>query len=54
MEMSGLSIGEVARRGGVRASAVRFYEKERLLPRPSPFRGPACLRRIDSGTSRRD
>jgi MerR family transcriptional regulator, redox-sensitive transcriptional activator SoxR len=34
MEISGLSIGEVARRAGVRASAVRFYEKERLLPKP--------------------
>ena len=34
MEISGLSIGEVARRAGVRASALRFYEKERLLPKP--------------------
>jgi len=35
MEISGLSIGEVARQAGVRASAVRFYEKEGLLPRPA-------------------
>ncbi len=35
MEISGLSIGEVARRSGLRASAVRFYEKEHLLPRPA-------------------
>jgi len=35
MGMSGLSIGEVARQAGVRASAVRFYEKEGLLPRPA-------------------
>src|SRR5437762_12338727 len=34
LEISGLSIGEVARRAGVRASAVRFYEKEHLLPKP--------------------
>ena len=33
MEISGLSIGEVARQAGVRASAVRFYEKEGLLPK---------------------
>ena len=33
-----LSIGEVARRSGIRASAVRFYEKERLLP-PAPRSG---------------
>src|SRR6266850_8165612 len=30
-----LGIGEVARRAGLRASAVRFYEKEGLLPRPA-------------------
>ncbi len=30
-----MSIGEVARRSGLQASAVRFYEKEGLLPRPA-------------------
>ncbi len=29
-----LTIGEVARRSGLRASAIRFYEKAGLLPRP--------------------
>lgn len=29
-----LTIGEVAKRAGVRASAIRFYEKEGLLPKP--------------------
>lgn len=31
--MVDLSIGEVARRAGVRASALRYYEKMGLLPR---------------------
>jgi MerR family redox-sensitive transcriptional activator SoxR len=35
MQTSGLSIGEVAGRAGLRASAVRFYEKEGLLPKPA-------------------
>jgi MerR family redox-sensitive transcriptional activator SoxR len=29
-----LSIGEVARRAGVNVSAIRFYEREGLLPEP--------------------
>ncbi|HEV7400132.1 MAG TPA: MerR family transcriptional regulator [Solirubrobacterales bacterium] len=29
-----LSIGEVARRDGVNASAIRFYERKGLLPEP--------------------
>jgi len=29
-----LSIGEVARRAGVRPSAIRFYERRGLLPEP--------------------
>ncbi len=31
--MTGLSIGEVARRSGLRTSAIRYYEKIGLLPR---------------------
>jgi MerR family redox-sensitive transcriptional activator SoxR len=31
--MRGLSIGEVARRAGLRTSAIRYYEKIGLLPR---------------------
>jgi MerR family redox-sensitive transcriptional activator SoxR len=30
----GLSIGEVARRAGLRPSAIRYYEKLGLIPRP--------------------
>jgi len=33
--MSELSIGEVARRTGVKPSALRYYEQEGLLPRAS-------------------
>jgi len=29
-----MTIGEVARRAGLRASAIRFYEREGLLPKP--------------------
>ena len=32
--MSGLSIGQVAMRAGVRASALRYYEQIGLLPAP--------------------
>jgi DNA-binding transcriptional MerR regulator len=32
--MDGLTIGELARRCGVSRDAVRFYERERLMPRP--------------------
>jgi MerR family transcriptional regulator, redox-sensitive transcriptional activator SoxR len=32
--MPDLSIGEVARRAGLRTSALRYYEKIGLLPRP--------------------
>ena len=34
-----LSIGEVAERAGVSVSAIRFYERERLLPRPERVGG---------------
>jgi MerR family transcriptional regulator, redox-sensitive transcriptional activator SoxR len=33
--MNGLSIGEVGRRAGLRASAIRYYERLGLLPRPA-------------------
>ena len=34
-----LSIGEVARRAGVRASAIRYYEEAGLLPEPERVGG---------------
>jgi MerR family redox-sensitive transcriptional activator SoxR len=34
MSNVGLSIGEVARRSGLKASAIRFYEQDGLLPKP--------------------
>ena len=37
--MEELSIGEVARRTGVRASALRYYEEVGLLPRPKRVNG---------------
>ena len=37
--MDELSIGEVARRTGVRASALRYYEEVGLLPRPKRVNG---------------
>ena len=37
--MEGLSIGEVARRAGVRSSALRYYEGVGLLPAPERENG---------------
>ena len=45
-----LSIGEVARRAGVNVSAIRFYEREGLLPAAERVGGQ---RRFDEGTVRR-
>jgi MerR family mercuric resistance operon transcriptional regulator len=32
--MTGLKIGEVAKRGGVNLETIRYYERECLLPKP--------------------
>ncbi len=45
-----LSIGEVAERAGVSVSAIRFYEREGLIPRPERVSGQ---RRFDEGTVQR-
>ncbi len=37
--MDTLSIGEVARRAGIRPSAIRYYESVRLLPAPRRLNG---------------
>jgi MerR family redox-sensitive transcriptional activator SoxR len=37
--MSNMTIGEMARRAGLRASAVRYYEKIGLLPKPERIGG---------------
>jgi MerR family transcriptional regulator, redox-sensitive transcriptional activator SoxR len=48
--MQALSIGEVARRAGVRASALRYYERAGILPKAGRVNG----RRVyDAGTVRR-
>lgn len=44
--MRTLAIGAVARECGIAASAIRFYEKEGLLPAPARLRGQ---RRYDEG-----
>ena len=44
--MTNITIGEVARRTGLRASAIRYYEKIGLLPKTQRVRG---LRRYDAG-----
>jgi MerR family redox-sensitive transcriptional activator SoxR len=45
-----LSIGEVARRTGVRPSALRYYEETGILPTPARVSGK---RRYDAGVVRR-
>jgi MerR family transcriptional regulator, redox-sensitive transcriptional activator SoxR len=45
--MNMLTIGEVARRAGIRTSALRYYESIGLLPLPSRVSGQ---RRYDTGT----
>ena len=50
--MTALSIGEVARRTGLRASALRYYEESGLLPAPIRVKGrrvydAQVIRRID-------
>jgi MerR family transcriptional regulator, redox-sensitive transcriptional activator SoxR len=50
--MKSLSIGEVARRTGVRTSALRYYEEAGILPPPARVSGQrrydaAVIRRID-------
>ena len=41
-----MTIGEVARRTGLRASAIRYYERAGLLPKPGRVAGQ---RRYDAG-----
>src|SRR5260370_3311962 len=41
-----MTIGEVAKKAGLRASAIRYYEKAGLLPKPARSGGQ---RRYDSG-----
>lgn len=48
--MKPLSIGEVAKRAGVRTSAIRYYEEAGILPRPSRVSGQ---RRYDAETVQR-
>ncbi len=50
--MKSLSIGEVARRTGLRPSAVRYYEEVGILPPPARVSGqrrydPDVVRRLD-------
>lgn len=45
--MEDLAIGEVARRAGIRPSALRYYESINLLPQPRRVRG---RRRYDERT----
>jgi len=50
--VAGLSIGEVARRTGLRTSALRYYEQSGLLPAPTRVKGRRVydvqvIRRID-------
>ena len=50
MDEAQLTIGQVAQRAGVNASAIRFYEREGLLPKPARSGGQ---RRYDEDALRR-
>ena len=39
MTVTSFTIGEVAKRAGIKASAIRFYEKSGLLPKPARTSG---------------
>ena len=45
-----MTIGEVAGRAGIKASAIRFYEKAGLLPKPNRTSGQ---RRYDDSAQHR-
>jgi MerR family redox-sensitive transcriptional activator SoxR len=45
-----LTIGEVARRAGIRSSAIRYYESVQVLPAPQRLNG---RRQYDAGVLRR-
>ena len=46
MEASGLMIGELARLAGVTPETIRYYERERVIPRPKRF-GTGKYRRYE-------
>ena len=49
MQPTGLAIGEVARRAGIRPSAIRYYERIGLMPEPERVSG---RRRYDESVLR--
>lgn len=49
--MGPLAIGELARRAGITVEAVRFYEREGLLPKPG--RTPSGYRRYSADAGAR-
>ena len=51
-ESVGILIGELARLSGVSAETIRFYEKERIIPRPKRA-GSGKYRRYDAGEANR-
>ncbi|NNE39560.1 MAG: MerR family transcriptional regulator [Marinicaulis sp.] len=44
----GLSIGELAKRAGVRPSAIRYYEAEGIMPAPSRVSGRRIYANADA------
>ena len=53
-----LTIGEVARQASINTSAIRYYERQGVLPEPDRFNGkrryePDVLQRLRSSKSRR-
>ncbi len=48
-----MTIGQLARQGGVHVETIRYYQRRGLLPVPAPGGGEGGMRRYDAAALRR-